>query len=91
MILFFSYVKKIFSLSSSRPLTPAAPPNLSRRVLGDTIMFDSVQIGGSAVYQCNASNQHGYLLANAFVSILGETLSICLSVCLSVYMPLSMY
>ncbi|XP_075869311.1 neurofascin homolog (chicken) a isoform X9 [Nelusetta ayraudi] len=48
----------------------SAPPSLSRRLLGDTIMFDSVQIGGSAVYQCNASNQHGYLLANAFVSIL---------------------
>uniref|UniRef100_A0A8C9QZ30 Neural cell adhesion molecule L1 n=1 Tax=Scleropages formosus TaxID=113540 RepID=A0A8C9QZ30_SCLFO len=26
--------------------------------------------GSSAVYQCNASNEHGYLLANAFVNIL---------------------
>uniref|UniRef100_A0A4W5P087 Neural cell adhesion molecule L1 n=1 Tax=Hucho hucho TaxID=62062 RepID=A0A4W5P087_9TELE len=45
-------------------------PNPSRSVVGDTIMFRSVQIGSSAVYQCNASNDHGYLLANAFVSIL---------------------
>uniref|UniRef100_A0A8C7KJ89 Neurofascin homolog (chicken) a n=1 Tax=Oncorhynchus kisutch TaxID=8019 RepID=A0A8C7KJ89_ONCKI len=45
-------------------------PNPSRTVAGDTIMFRSVQIGSSAVYQCNASNDHGYLLANAFISIL---------------------
>ncbi|XP_055724857.1 neurofascin-like isoform X9 [Salvelinus fontinalis] len=45
-------------------------PNPSRSVVGDTIIFHSVQIGSSAVYQCNASNHHGYLLANAFVSIL---------------------
>uniref|UniRef100_A0A8C2X801 Neurofascin homolog (chicken) a n=1 Tax=Cyclopterus lumpus TaxID=8103 RepID=A0A8C2X801_CYCLU len=47
--------------------TPHSP---SRQVLGDTILFRSVQMGSSAVYQCNASNQHGYLLANAFVSVL---------------------
>uniref|UniRef100_A0A8C7DAW6 Neurofascin homolog (chicken) a n=1 Tax=Oncorhynchus kisutch TaxID=8019 RepID=A0A8C7DAW6_ONCKI len=45
-------------------------PNPRRTVVGDTIIFHSVQIGSSAVYQCNASNHHGYLLANAFVSIL---------------------
>lgn len=39
---------------------------------GDTIVFRDTQIGSSAVYQCNASNEHGYLLANAFVSVLGE-------------------
>ncbi|XP_038552399.1 neurofascin homolog (chicken) a isoform X12 [Micropterus salmoides] len=48
----------------------SSPPSLSRQVLGDTIIFRSVQMGSSAVYQCNASNQHGYLLANAFVSVL---------------------
>ncbi|KAK2914578.1 hypothetical protein Q8A73_005172 [Channa argus] len=48
----------------------SAPPNPSRQVLGDTIIFRSVQMGSSAVYQCNASNQHGYLLANAFVNVL---------------------
>ncbi|XP_048878433.1 neurofascin homolog (chicken) a isoform X18 [Brienomyrus brachyistius] len=45
-------------------------PNPSRQVVGDTIIFRTVQIGSSAVYQCNASNDHGYLLANAFVNIL---------------------
>uniref|UniRef100_A0A672SU13 Neural cell adhesion molecule L1 n=1 Tax=Sinocyclocheilus grahami TaxID=75366 RepID=A0A672SU13_SINGR len=45
-------------------------PNPNRQVLGDTILFHSVQIGSSAVHQCNASNEHGYLLANAFVNIL---------------------
>ncbi|XP_068451047.1 neurofascin homolog (chicken) a isoform X20 [Clinocottus analis] len=48
----------------------STPDSLSRQVLGDTIIFRSVQMGSSAVYQCNASNQHGYLLANAFVSVL---------------------
>ncbi|XP_046730802.1 neurofascin homolog (chicken) a isoform X24 [Silurus meridionalis] len=44
--------------------------NPSRKVVDDAIIFSSVQIGTSAVYQCNASNEHGYLLANAFVNIL---------------------
>ncbi|XP_048110073.1 neurofascin homolog (chicken) a isoform X11 [Alosa alosa] len=44
--------------------------NPSREVEGDTIIFRRVLMGGSAVYQCNASNEHGYLLANAFVNIL---------------------
>ncbi|XP_009670541.1 neurofascin isoform X12 [Struthio camelus] len=48
----------------------ASPPNPSREVAGDTIVFRDTQIGSSAVYQCNASNEHGYLLANAFVSVL---------------------
>ncbi|XP_015154404.1 neurofascin isoform X12 [Gallus gallus] len=47
-----------------------SPPNPSREVAGDTIVFRDTQIGSSAVYQCNASNEHGYLLANAFVSVL---------------------
>ncbi|XP_041835723.1 neurofascin homolog (chicken) a isoform X9 [Melanotaenia boesemani] len=56
-------------LINGQPLE-TAPPYPNREVLGDTIIFRSVQIGSSAVYQCNASNQHGYLLANAFVSVL---------------------
>ncbi|XP_026077077.1 neurofascin homolog (chicken) a isoform X15 [Carassius auratus] len=48
----------------------SSQPNPNGQVLGDTILFHSVQIGSSAVYQCNASNEHGYLLANAFVNIL---------------------
>uniref|UniRef100_A0A3Q3WTJ9 Neural cell adhesion molecule L1 n=1 Tax=Mola mola TaxID=94237 RepID=A0A3Q3WTJ9_MOLML len=47
-----------------------SPISDSRQVLGDTIVFRSVQMGSSAVYQCNASNLHGYLLANAFISVL---------------------
>ncbi|KFR03788.1 Neurofascin, partial [Opisthocomus hoazin] len=50
----------------------ASAPNPSREVAGDTIVFRDTQIGSSAVYQCNASNEHGYLLANAFVSVLGK-------------------
>lgn len=56
-------------------------PNPNQQVLGDTIMFHSVQIGSSAVYQCNASNEHGYLLANAFVSILGKNNGVNRSKC----------
>ncbi|KAG7249965.1 hypothetical protein CRUP_006230, partial [Coryphaenoides rupestris] len=43
-----------------------------RKVEEDTIILSHVQTGSSAVYQCNASNQFGYLMANAFVSVLAE-------------------
>ncbi|XP_070802992.1 neuronal cell adhesion molecule isoform X5 [Pituophis catenifer annectens] len=49
-----------------------APEDSSRKVDGDTIIFTNVQERSSAVYQCNASNEYGYLLANAFVNILAE-------------------
>ncbi|XP_070611641.1 neuronal cell adhesion molecule isoform X8 [Erythrolamprus reginae] len=49
-----------------------APEDPSRKVDGDTIIFNNVQERSSAVYQCNASNEYGYLLANAFVNILAE-------------------
>ncbi|XP_068125702.1 neurofascin isoform X8 [Hyperolius riggenbachi] len=48
----------------------ASVPNPNFEVAGDTLIFRDVQSGNSAVFQCNASNAHGYLLANAFVSIL---------------------
>uniref|UniRef100_A0A3Q2UJP8 Neural cell adhesion molecule L1 n=1 Tax=Fundulus heteroclitus TaxID=8078 RepID=A0A3Q2UJP8_FUNHE len=48
----------------------SAQPSVNREVLGDTILFHKVLMESSAVYQCNASNQHGYLMANAFVSVL---------------------
>ncbi|XP_034270355.1 neurofascin isoform X8 [Pantherophis guttatus] len=51
-------------------LLESSAPNPSREVNGDTVMFRDIQSGSSAVYQCNASNEHGYLLANAFVSVL---------------------
>nr|XP_060628949.1 neurofascin isoform X25 [Anolis sagrei ordinatus] len=56
-------------LVNGEPIESSAP-NPSREVTGDTIMFRDIQSGSSAVYQCNASNEHGYLLANAFVSVL---------------------
>ncbi|XP_019369507.1 PREDICTED: neurofascin isoform X19 [Gavialis gangeticus] len=56
-------------LMNGEPIESSSP-NLSREVAGDTIVFRDTQIGSSAVYQCNASNEHGYLLANAFVSVL---------------------
>ncbi|XP_071993643.1 neurofascin isoform X9 [Engystomops pustulosus] len=48
----------------------ATEPNPNFEVAGDTIIFREVQSGNSAVFQCNASNAHGYLLANAFINIL---------------------
>ncbi|XP_059134901.1 neuronal cell adhesion molecule isoform X11 [Peromyscus eremicus] len=49
-----------------------APDDPSRKIDGDTIIFSNVQERSSAVYQCNASNEYGYLLANAFVNVLAE-------------------
>lgn len=49
-----------------------APDDPSRNIDGDTIIFSNVQERSSAVYQCNASNEYGYLLANAFVNVLAE-------------------
>ncbi|XP_051912008.1 neuronal cell adhesion molecule a isoform X11 [Hippocampus zosterae] len=49
-----------------------APEDPARKVDGDTVILSRVQSGSSAVYQCNASNEFGYLLANAFVSVLAE-------------------
>uniref|UniRef100_A0A8C8A588 Neurofascin n=1 Tax=Oryzias sinensis TaxID=183150 RepID=A0A8C8A588_9TELE len=45
----------------------------NRLVAGDTITLRSVTAENTAVYQCNASNQYGYLLANAFVNVLHST------------------
>ncbi|XP_076862837.1 neuronal cell adhesion molecule a isoform X9 [Brachyhypopomus gauderio] len=48
-------------------------PNDPRRKIEDNmVILSNVQTGSSAVYQCNASNEFGYLLANAFVSVLAE-------------------
>ncbi|XP_028809917.1 neuronal cell adhesion molecule a isoform X2 [Denticeps clupeoides] len=48
------------------------PKDPSRKVEDDTVILSDVQTGSSAVYQCNASNEFGYLLANAFVNVLAE-------------------
>ncbi|XP_046715112.1 neuronal cell adhesion molecule a isoform X16 [Silurus meridionalis] len=49
-----------------------SPADPSRKVEDDTITFTDIQTGSSAVYQCNVSNEYGYLLANAFVNVLAE-------------------
>uniref|UniRef100_A0A8C7L8J3 Neuronal cell adhesion molecule a n=1 Tax=Oncorhynchus kisutch TaxID=8019 RepID=A0A8C7L8J3_ONCKI len=49
-----------------------SPKDTSRKVEDDTVILSDVQTGSSAVYQCNASNEFGYLLANAFVNVLAE-------------------
>lgn len=54
-----------------------APEDPGRKVDGDTVILSNVKSGSSAVYQCNASNEFGYLLANAFVNVLGELHLIC--------------
>ncbi|XP_050933598.1 neuronal cell adhesion molecule a isoform X3 [Lates calcarifer] len=48
------------------------PEEHGRKVEDDTVILSNVQSGSSAVYQCNASNEFGYLLANAFVNVLAE-------------------
>ncbi|KAK2858908.1 hypothetical protein Q5P01_003528 [Channa striata] len=49
-----------------------APVDQSRKVEDNTVVLSNVQSGSSAVYQCNASNEFGYLMANAFVSVIAE-------------------
>lgn len=53
---------------------------------GDTIIFSHVQERSSAVYQCNASNEYGYLLANAFVNVLGKKHTLYFSVFLGIHL-----
>ncbi|XP_044144347.1 LOW QUALITY PROTEIN: neurofascin [Bufo gargarizans] len=56
-------------MMNGEPLS-VTDPNPNFEVAGDTIIFREVQSGNSAVFQCNASNAHGYLLANSFINIL---------------------
>uniref|UniRef100_A0A8C8GYS1 Neural cell adhesion molecule L1 n=1 Tax=Oncorhynchus tshawytscha TaxID=74940 RepID=A0A8C8GYS1_ONCTS len=50
-----------------------ATPVPNREVSGDTITFRSVTVANTGVYQCNASNQYGYLFANAYINVLHAT------------------
>uniref|UniRef100_A0A667WJN5 Neuronal cell adhesion molecule n=1 Tax=Myripristis murdjan TaxID=586833 RepID=A0A667WJN5_9TELE len=54
------------------PIESECNLDLSRKVEDDTVIFTDVQTGSSAVYQCNVSNEYGYLLSNAFVNVLSE-------------------
>ncbi|XP_075414673.1 neuronal cell adhesion molecule [Tenrec ecaudatus] len=62
---------KVSWLTNGVPIEIAAD-DPSRKIDGDTIIFSNVQERSSAVFQCNASNEYGYLLANAFVNVLAE-------------------
>lgn len=53
-------------------LTSASTLQPNVEVSGETVVLHSVTTLNNAVYQCNASNQYGYLLANAFVNVLRE-------------------
>lgn len=61
-----------------------SPQDLSRKVEDDTVIFTDIQTGSSAVYQCNISNEYGYLLSNTFVNVLCKSIntSICIRVLL---------
>uniref|UniRef100_A0A672N6J5 Neurofascin n=1 Tax=Sinocyclocheilus grahami TaxID=75366 RepID=A0A672N6J5_SINGR len=43
-----------------------------RQVSGDTLTFRAVVPDSAAVFQCNASNQYGYIMANAFLAVMGK-------------------
>ncbi|XP_053267224.1 neural cell adhesion molecule L1-like protein [Pleuronectes platessa] len=45
-------------------------PAANRKTLGDTIFLHNAKASDSAVYQCEASNRHGSLLANANIMIM---------------------
>lgn len=55
-----------------------SPQDPSRKVEDDTIIFTDVQTGTSAVYQCNVTNEYGYLLSNAFVNVLCKFITLWL-------------
>uniref|UniRef100_A0AAQ4PZI7 Neural cell adhesion molecule L1-like protein n=1 Tax=Gasterosteus aculeatus aculeatus TaxID=481459 RepID=A0AAQ4PZI7_GASAC len=49
-------------------------PSANRKVFDDTIVLHNAKAADSAVYQCEASNKHGTLLANANVMIMSKYL-----------------
>ena len=50
-------------------------PHAHRRVLnnGQRVVFDRVLSDDSSVLQCNASNKHGYIFANAYLNVVGQS------------------
>jgi len=38
----------------------------------NTLHFENVTESDAQVIQCNASNAHGYIFANAFLNVLGQ-------------------
>ncbi|XP_016104092.1 neurofascin-like [Sinocyclocheilus grahami] len=56
-------------LVNGEPISDA-PKSPGRQVSGDTLMFRAVVPDSAAVFQCNASNQYGYIMANAFLAVM---------------------
>lgn len=50
-----------------------APKSPGRQVSGDALFFNGVVPDSAAVFQCNASNQYGYIMANAFLAVMGKS------------------
>uniref|UniRef100_A0A672MZF7 Neurofascin n=1 Tax=Sinocyclocheilus grahami TaxID=75366 RepID=A0A672MZF7_SINGR len=58
-------------LVNGEPISDA-PKSPGRQVSGDTLTFRAVVPDSAAVFQCNASNQYGYIMANAFLAVMGK-------------------
>uniref|UniRef100_A0A8C7QR96 Neural cell adhesion molecule L1 n=1 Tax=Oncorhynchus mykiss TaxID=8022 RepID=A0A8C7QR96_ONCMY len=64
-------------------------PSSNRQVLDDTIVLHRARPEDSAVYQCEVSNRHGTILANANIMIISQYWTLALCVCISTLKCLS--
>ena len=42
---------------------------------GDTITFENVSMSDTQVVQCNATNKHGSIFANVYMTVRGENIT----------------
>ena len=70
-------IRKYFlsSLSVLLDLTP----DRRRIVANNYVRYENVTKTDAQVLQCNASNKHGYVFANAFLNVLGQFVCASLS------------
>uniref|UniRef100_A0A8C8IKA2 Neural cell adhesion molecule L1-like protein n=1 Tax=Oncorhynchus tshawytscha TaxID=74940 RepID=A0A8C8IKA2_ONCTS len=61
-------------------------PSTNRQVLDDTIVLHRARPEDSAVYQCEVSNRHGTILANANIMIISQYWTLALCVCVYLYL-----